>query len=536
MPYIESPSIHDPMTLRLRTFAMPLAYVAALSCALATSPANASAQVPPGADPTMPSVEIDLAFERYQLDNGLTVILHVDRSDPIAAVVMTFHVGSAREVEGRTGFAHLFELDSTFAYAWTALGGVLAIRGDNQSRAIEAYRTSFGLRSRASVRERGFIEGNHAFFVEGDIVRYRDVERELARQSLIGFSNNWGFAERLLGNYAEAEEILREVLSRAPRPNAFPYANLTWTLFDQGKLDEAFAVMAQWEEAIPSIGATLVKSNLHLDLFDFAAADPLEPIDRARSLVAQGRLREAAENNVVAAESRLQRGLIGAAVGVELRAAAVDLVFRNDSECALARIGEIRGNGRWESIPGPDRPFLTHAILYAYAGRPDLARQVLAEFDAMGSAFERTLTVGARREVEAWIALADNRPDQAVDIAHRAALPDCLPCGLLPLGHAYQRLGQPELAIAALERYLDTPYTGSGATHFTIKLSRTTFETIALLGDTYERLAALHDEQGNVERARHYLSKLIELWQDGDPEVQPRVAAARERLRTLPGA
>ena len=48
-------------------------------------------------------------FERYELENGLEVILHVDDSDPLAAVAMTFHVGSAREVEGRTGFAHLFE-------------------------------------------------------------------------------------------------------------------------------------------------------------------------------------------------------------------------------------------------------------------------------------------------------------------------------------------------------------------------------------------------------------------------------------------
>ena len=51
----------------------------------------------------------EIPFERYELDNGLEVILHVDDSDPLAAVAMTFHVGSAREVEGRTGFAHLFE-------------------------------------------------------------------------------------------------------------------------------------------------------------------------------------------------------------------------------------------------------------------------------------------------------------------------------------------------------------------------------------------------------------------------------------------
>ena len=51
----------------------------------------------------------EVQYERYELDNGLEVILHTDDSDPLAAVAMTFHVGSAREVEGRTGFAHLFE-------------------------------------------------------------------------------------------------------------------------------------------------------------------------------------------------------------------------------------------------------------------------------------------------------------------------------------------------------------------------------------------------------------------------------------------
>lgn len=50
-----------------------------------------------------------LEFEKYQLENGLTVIFHIDRSDPVVAVTLTSHVGSARELPGRTGFAHLFE-------------------------------------------------------------------------------------------------------------------------------------------------------------------------------------------------------------------------------------------------------------------------------------------------------------------------------------------------------------------------------------------------------------------------------------------
>lgn len=48
-------------------------------------------------------------YEKFVLDNGLEVVFHTDRSDPIVAVAMTYHVGSAREIEGRTGFAHLFE-------------------------------------------------------------------------------------------------------------------------------------------------------------------------------------------------------------------------------------------------------------------------------------------------------------------------------------------------------------------------------------------------------------------------------------------
>lgn len=50
-----------------------------------------------------------IAYEKYTLDNGLEVVLHEDRSDPIVALALQFHVGSNREVKGRTGFAHLFE-------------------------------------------------------------------------------------------------------------------------------------------------------------------------------------------------------------------------------------------------------------------------------------------------------------------------------------------------------------------------------------------------------------------------------------------
>lgn len=50
-----------------------------------------------------------IPYQKWQLPNGLTVLIHEDHSDPIVHVDVTYHVGSARELPGRSGFAHFFE-------------------------------------------------------------------------------------------------------------------------------------------------------------------------------------------------------------------------------------------------------------------------------------------------------------------------------------------------------------------------------------------------------------------------------------------
>jgi zinc protease len=53
--------------------------------------------------------EIIIPYEKFVLPNGLTVVVHEDHSDPIVYVDVTYHVGSAREEIGKSGFAHFFE-------------------------------------------------------------------------------------------------------------------------------------------------------------------------------------------------------------------------------------------------------------------------------------------------------------------------------------------------------------------------------------------------------------------------------------------
>ena len=84
-----------PALLRL----VRLHWVGLLAC-LTCGPALA-------AEPTSPDVLIP--YEKFILDNGLTVIVHTDRKAPIVAVNLWYHVGSKNERPGRTGFAHLFE-------------------------------------------------------------------------------------------------------------------------------------------------------------------------------------------------------------------------------------------------------------------------------------------------------------------------------------------------------------------------------------------------------------------------------------------
>ena len=82
----------------------------------------AAESTPVASQPTLPdgitfveSVERETAdqlvipYKKYMLDNGLTVILHEDNSDPLVHVDVTYHVGSGREDVGKSGFAHFFE-------------------------------------------------------------------------------------------------------------------------------------------------------------------------------------------------------------------------------------------------------------------------------------------------------------------------------------------------------------------------------------------------------------------------------------------
>ena len=92
---------------------MSAAHIALKSTALALAllAANASAvQVHIDQAPIAATIDtVDLAYQKFQLENGLTVVVHEDHKAPVVNLAVWYHIGSADEPTGKTGFAHLFE-------------------------------------------------------------------------------------------------------------------------------------------------------------------------------------------------------------------------------------------------------------------------------------------------------------------------------------------------------------------------------------------------------------------------------------------
>jgi zinc protease len=81
-----------------------LASAAFVAAPVVAAPAAAAS----AADP-LAGIDIDVPAKKFLLKNGLTLIVHEDKSAPLVAVNIWYHVGSKNEPQGRSGFAHLFE-------------------------------------------------------------------------------------------------------------------------------------------------------------------------------------------------------------------------------------------------------------------------------------------------------------------------------------------------------------------------------------------------------------------------------------------
>ena len=148
-----------------------------------------SPSVPPSASAVAP---LQVPFRQFQLGNGLNVILHRDATVPVVATNVWYHVGSANEKPGRTGFAHLFEhlmFEGSKNVAEGQFDILLEAAGANNNGSTNTDRTNYVIDLPSNALEL-------ALFLESDRMAYlldamppeqvnsqRDVVKNERRQS-----------------------------------------------------------------------------------------------------------------------------------------------------------------------------------------------------------------------------------------------------------------------------------------------------------------------------------------------------------------
>ena len=213
-----------------------------------------------------PAARLQLPYSQFTLSNGLHVILHEDHSTPIVTVNVWYHVGSAREKPGRTGFAHLFE-----HLMFTGSGHVeegefdrrLEAAGGNNNGSTEQDRTNYVIDVPSNALEL-------ALFLESDRMGYlidsmsparvdaqRDVVKNERRQSVE--NRPYGLAEG---------QVLTEMLY----PEGHPYH---WPIV--GYMDDLTA--ASYDDVVAFFRTYYAPGNASL-----VVAGDLDPA-KARALV-----------------------------------------------------------------------------------------------------------------------------------------------------------------------------------------------------------------------------------------------------------
>jgi tetratricopeptide (TPR) repeat protein len=120
------------------------------------------------------------------------------------------------------------------------------------------------------------------------------------------------------------------------------------------------------------------------------------------------------------------------------------------------------------------------------------------------------------------IALAERRPQDAVT-EFRLQDQASFVGAAANLGRAYDQAGMPDSAIASYQRYLDTPFLG-----------RLALDAVWRARALY-RLGELYEERGDRVKAADRYAEFVKLWKRADPDLQPKVTEAKQRLETLTG-
>jgi tetratricopeptide (TPR) repeat protein len=243
---------------------------------------------------------------------------------------------------------------------------------------------------------------------------------------------------------------------------------------------------------------------------------------RVLLLDARGRIAEAEAERARASRFLVEEGWGGTYLWRASWSAWTRLQAARDPEAAARILDEALNRYPPEAIADGEAPLLNLAMISAALGRTEeaeafLERYSTAESSFAGNGWDVTLEKVARAQ------LAEQVGDvaAALDLYDSLERSNCPECGPFYKGFLLEAQGDRAGAIAAWERYVSQ---GWHIRHILDAMG---------LGTVLEALGQMHDAEGDPEQAAIYYAQFVELWEDADPELQPRVKAAQTRLEQI---
>lgn len=440
-------------------------------------------------------------------------------------------------VKGEALLKEAIMLDTGFAMAYRKLAVEYSNRG-NTAATDSLLEKAFLHRDRLSDTERYLLLGT--YYQNG---RHQDVVKTIsAYEQLLDMQpnntaamNNVANAYRYLQEYPKAVDMYQKAITIGPVASVH-YSNLVNALVWLGKFDSARTVAESYRKAFPanadafgalgSIFAARAEYDSAAAIYDDGLKNhSTQPIQEAGFMASQARLAflhgRVQDGTRLETQSREKLGWLrepDAALITAIAHAGRRAGIFADTAGALRALNAGLSGTSLEVLPPSKRPYLQLAFGYAAAGRPDRAREFMAQWERTLVSVQRTGDSETRHRLQGDIALAEKRYAVAINEYTEAAKRGCDFCSMSGLSRAQEQAGQLDAATKTaswLANRKEMGMTGPG-----IPLA-------------YERLGFLYEKKGDKPRAISAYQEFVELWKNADAELQPRVQKARARIAAL---
>ncbi|MEP7066397.1 MAG: protein kinase [Gemmatimonadota bacterium] len=429
-------------------------------------------------------------------------------------------------------------IDSSFAMAWRKLAVNLSNHGAPYAQVADAASHAYRNRNHLSELENqaatAFYSDNVEFNPSKTAAAYRTI-LAIDPDNSIGLNN---LSLLLLGqrHFAEAESLAVKCIATGQFSNC--PLNAIASQVAQGELSRADSTLALWERKAPVDPS--MKGVLYLAptwRYEYAEAErrARERVNTASTTFWKD-LSAGDLASIESAQGRLANGEadIRAAAAIDDSSEAMGLYFRRVAQLAqmdlrhqvrvsqaIASLSEARARHPFASIDPTERQYPQLAVAYALGGKVDDARSLMEEYArSMPPALQKVDP--DRYEALGNIALVQGRfADALKNFQQMRVTNQCAVCGIFEIAQAFAKLDQPDSALAYYTQYV------SKGDAFRVRLDGDH------LASAYQRLGELYEAKGDRKRAVEFYQKLIELWKNADPELQPIVTDAKQRVARL---